>query len=152
MPARKGFTLIELLVVMAILGILSVIGIVNFQSARLKARDAKRKSDLQTIAKSLEAYANDYQVYPPAGNGQLACCAWGEAFTDPLQPSTIYAAKLPVDDLSPTQDYQYVTSGTSAYYLYAHLENNNDPAIDPSISVSCGTPNCNYKITSSNLQ
>lgn len=154
MPVKKGFTLIELLVVMAILGILSVIGLSNFQSARIKARDAKRKSDLQTIAKSLEAYANDYQDYPADNSGKISCttpatCDWDGPFKD--SKGTIYAAKLPKDDLSPTQVYYYDANGTVSYSLYARLENANDPAIDSSITKLCGTPTCNYKINSSNL-
>ncbi|MCX6785799.1 MAG: type II secretion system protein [Candidatus Komeilibacteria bacterium] len=42
MRNRKGFTLIELLVVIAIIGLLSSLAVVNLNSARGKARDAKR--------------------------------------------------------------------------------------------------------------
>lgn len=152
LQSRQGFTLIELLIVMAILGILSTVGLSNFQTTKLKARDAKRKNDLQTIAKGLEAYANDYQAYPDGTNGHISCCDWGTAFIDPNVSTTIYIAKLPKDDLYPKQTYQYIPTGAQAYTLYAHLENENDPAIQTfSEEVSCGEPICNYKITSSNL-
>ena len=42
---KRGFTLIELLVVIAIIGLLSTMAVVSLNSARLKARDAKRASD-----------------------------------------------------------------------------------------------------------
>ena len=48
---KLGFALIELLIAMAILAILSTIGFGNFQTARVKARDAKRKTDLAAVAK-----------------------------------------------------------------------------------------------------
>lgn len=149
-PAKRGFTLIELLISMAILGILATIGFGNFQSARLKAADAKKKSDLTTIAKSLEAYVNDHRRYPNSSNGQIVCvdpnttCAWGDPFTD---GTTIYAATLP----TPTTAYVYVSDGSS-YTLYTRLENLQDPAIVILDDVDCGTAPCNYKITSSNIQ
>ena len=124
---------------MAILGILSVIGFGSFQSARIKAQDAKTKSDLAQVAKSLEAYQNDHRTYPTTD------LPWGAPFTD---NTTVYFAKLPE---APTGDYYYVSNGTS-YTLYGRLLNSEDPAakvLEP--PVSCGTVLCNYKITSSNL-
>lgn len=151
---KSGFTLIELLVAMAILGILATIGFGNFQSTQIKARDVTRKSDLATIAKSLEAYANDARTYPTSdGNGNIICqppgttCPWGQAFTNGL---TIYTAKLPKDPSG--FSYRYDSTGSS-YSLYAHLENTNDPALTVfTPAVSCGAGDCNYKITSSNIQ
>lgn len=155
MRKLRGFTLIELLIVMAILAILTVIGLANFQSARIKARDAKRKSDLQTISKSLEAYVNDHGSYPAHSGGKIVCnppdiCDWGNPFSD--ANGTIYSATLPVDDLSPTQFYYYDSNGTS-FTLYALLENTNDPSINLTLTTDCRlSTNCNYKITSSNIQ
>ncbi len=154
---KKGFTLIELLVVIAIIGILSAIGINNFMTARIKAVDAQKKSDLQTISKSLEAYANDHQSYPMSdSNGKIICqagnviCDWNTAFTD---GTSTYTAKLPTDP----NGYAYIYSSTGkTYTLYAHLNNGQDPQINPSVIAqnrSCGSATvCNYKITSSNTQ
>lgn len=50
-----GFTLIELMVAIAIVAILSMIGLVVFNYAQGGGRDAKRKSDLQAIAQALKA-------------------------------------------------------------------------------------------------
>lgn len=150
---KRGFTLIELLIVMVILGLLGVLGVGNFQSARMKARDVQRKSDLATIAKSLEAYNNDHRAYPTSdGSGNISCsapatCAWGQPFSD---GTSLYAAILP-EDGHDQRDYYYQSNGTS-YTLYAALENENDPAVQviPG-AIPCGTVDCNYKITSSNL-
>ncbi len=51
---RKGFTLIELLVIIIIIGLLAVAIIVSLNSARAKARDAKRISDIKQMSKLLE--------------------------------------------------------------------------------------------------
>src|SRR3990167_7007823 len=61
---KKGFTLIELLVVVAIIGLLSTLAVVALSSARLKARDSKRLSDLKQIQTALELYYTDKSEYP----------------------------------------------------------------------------------------
>ncbi len=157
---RRGFTLIELLIVIAILGILSAIGIGNFKTARIKAVDTERKSDLQTIGKSLEAFVNDHRLYPLSdGSGKIKCksdgsiCDWGTPFTDTT--GTIYTAKLPADPSGYT--YVYSSADGTSYTLYAHLDNTQDPALispplNPTVQCGSATILCNYKITSSNIQ
>ena len=61
---QGGFTLIELLIVIAIIGILSSIVLVSLNSARGKARDAKRKQELSQIKSALDIYAVNSGQYP----------------------------------------------------------------------------------------
>ncbi|MFA6551230.1 MAG: type II secretion system protein [Patescibacteria group bacterium] len=56
---QKGFTLIELLVVIAIIGLLSTMAVVSLNSARAKARDAKRLSDVKQMANILSIQATE---------------------------------------------------------------------------------------------
>ncbi|PIT96248.1 hypothetical protein COT94_01415, partial [Candidatus Falkowbacteria bacterium CG10_big_fil_rev_8_21_14_0_10_37_14] len=55
-----AFTLIELLIVIAIIGVLATLATVAVSSARGRARDAKRVSDLKQISTALEMYYADY--------------------------------------------------------------------------------------------
>jgi prepilin-type N-terminal cleavage/methylation domain-containing protein len=56
---KQGFTLIELLVVIAIIGILATSAVTVFSGGQLKARDAKRISDVQNIAGAMALYQAD---------------------------------------------------------------------------------------------
>lgn len=64
---RRGFTLVELLVVIAIIGILSSIVLGSLYTARIKANDARRKSDFHQIVNALELYNTKNGSYPSTG-------------------------------------------------------------------------------------
>lgn len=61
---QEGFTLIELLIVMVIIGLLALLVVNQFTSARDRADDSKVKSDIAQLANAIEVvYADDNQ-YP----------------------------------------------------------------------------------------
>nr|MCU0680131.1 prepilin-type N-terminal cleavage/methylation domain-containing protein [Planctomycetota bacterium] len=75
-----AFTLIELLVVIAIIAIIATLSVLALQSAREKARDAKRIADIKQLRTALELYYNDANGYPPSAffvSGQTL------SYTDP---------------------------------------------------------------------
>ena len=76
---KKAFTLIELLVVIAIIGLLSTLSIIALNSARAKARDAKRISDVKQMQVALEMYYNDMADYPETASitGGVAIASTG---------------------------------------------------------------------------
>mgnify|MGYP001565122226 CR=1 FL=1 len=76
---NNGFTLIELLVVIAIIGLLSTIVLVAVNSARAKARDAKRMGELKQIQTALEMFYNVNGYYPKKDGGTVR---YGYAFSD----------------------------------------------------------------------
>lgn len=137
--SKRGFTLIELLVVISIIGILTTLVAANLNSARSRARDAERKSDIRNMATALRLYFNDWNQYPPntcGGGGICGCgsggttqptslCAWGTPWTNGSVAT--YMSKLPVDPLS-AQTYFYKRDPTypDKYTLSACLENKSD--------------------------
>ena len=115
-----GFTLIELLVVISIIGILATLVAANLNSARSRARDAERKSDLKNIQTALRLYYNDNNSYPPSGYFDNL---WGREWNI---GSTVYMNTLPQDPLS-SQTYKYLLgSDTDSYTLSACMENTSD--------------------------
>lgn len=88
---NSGFTIIELLVVIAIIGLLATIISISLGSARVKARDTNRKSELREMQNALEAYYNDNNRYPcstPSGS----CAGFNWMSSAPSDNASIYSA------------------------------------------------------------
>lgn len=62
----RGFTLVELLIVVAVIGILVVIAVPNYLTARERAWKAADAANLRTIGVALQAYYADFGGLPPA--------------------------------------------------------------------------------------
>lgn len=123
----KGFSLLELLVVIGVIGMLAAISLPNFMSARERARDAQRKSDLIQIQKALELYKLDQN--PPAflgADGSFSYLSFpntGAVWRDAANTTT-YMNKVPGD---PNAPYYYTPDNTAlTYTLGACLENEAD--------------------------
>jgi prepilin-type N-terminal cleavage/methylation domain-containing protein len=74
MQRKYGFTLIELLVVIAIIALLSSVVLATLSTARAKARDARRYSDMEQIATALELYYDTQNSYPSTTGIWLSAC------------------------------------------------------------------------------
>lgn len=134
---RRGFTLIELLVVIAIIGILASVVLVSLSSARAKARDAQRMSDLKQITTALELYNASNGAYPTSG-GLLDCNVTGnwfpqisEGLPNPPRDPRNTICIVPYSSAStylnePSTGYYYWSNG-SQYQLMSRLEDNNNP-------------------------
>jgi prepilin-type N-terminal cleavage/methylation domain-containing protein len=144
-----AFTLIELLVVIAIISMLSALLLPNYMSARERARDAQRKSDLKQIEKAFEMYKQDQNppAYPIAIPTADLCWSSGVNCT-----GNIYMNKFPKDPSSTgtsTKNYYYTfDNGALTYELDACLENiaDTDAVACPAGYCSSVSTKC-YKVT-----
>lgn len=60
----KGFTIVELLIVIVVIGILATLVIVTFTGIQQKARDSKRKTDINALDSHMEAFYASNGYYP----------------------------------------------------------------------------------------
>lgn len=130
---KLGFTLIELLIVISIIGILAALVLTNIQGVRERARDARRKSDLNSLKTSLRLYYNDFGSFPTSTNGRIdgcgtggTTCEWGTTFAS----ANTYMNQLPLDPSSSASNpitYTYTYVNSDSYTLTAELENESDP-------------------------
>lgn len=148
---KKAFTLVELLVVMAVIGVLATLSLFGLKGARESARDAVRKSNLETIASGLELYKADCKVYP-IGAGDFYSL-FGSSFTDNDggasscgSGSNIYIQEVPKDSIN-GRNYYYVSSGVT-YTLCTGLESDNTlDSICSSAGANCGSSVvCSYHV------
>ena len=125
---NAGFTLVELLVVISIISLLSSVVFASVNSARSKARDARRKSDLHAIQLALEFYFDKYGTYQVSGTGSGGCsCGWAgyedsgayaKAVTRGLQQESFLNAPL-VDDPVSKPGYMLYLCAPGSYALSA---------------------------------
>jgi len=124
---NKAFTLIELLVVIAIIGVLSTLSVVAFNSARSKARDSRRLSDIHNLSLALEMYYDDFGAYPefPTANAGIigGLCLSDLGITSTCGLNT-YIAKIP-DDPKNNKHYLYSTVVNPQHYELIYEEETN---------------------------
>lgn len=127
---KKGFTLIELLIVILIIALLIVIGSFAYDSTKVRARDSRRKQDMEAIKAALELARQDASGSYPSSLSSLA-------------PAYI---KIVPKDPKTTSDYIYTpqptgcTTACNSYFLQTTLENSNDQGRAPSWATCPGAP------------
>jgi len=156
--SQPGFTLIELLVVISIIGILSSIVLIAINPSNLlkKARDSKRKSDLQTISEAISHYQlthdqipeGGYSTYTPTGGTGTVTVGFSnqpnflqnlvddDLFTknptDPINSSSLnYKYTGYINAYIPAPGWQmcggYWVTTCNGFMIYTFLENGYDP-------------------------
>jgi prepilin-type N-terminal cleavage/methylation domain-containing protein len=133
----RAFTLIELLVVIAIIGILTSIVLASLSSARSKARDAKRISDIGNIQLALELCYDRGKTYPSsiADAPSTISCGSSNKLSD-------YISQIPIPPTSSLNQASYSYTGTTNDYLLSiQLENYNEVLKD-NYTVTVNGVNC----------
>lgn len=141
---QSGFTLIELLVVIAIIGVLASVVLASLNSAREKARDARRVSDIDSIVKALYLYRDSEDNWMQGGSGcgyggngngwfnyvggsypqAMSQCLVdaGAAPQEILDPGGDRVSSTPTNDRHTYMKYTCTQSGLVTTYVYAKLE------------------------------
>lgn len=131
---QNGFTMTEFLVILALMALLGLLLLFGFSRHQGRARDARRKADLEKIRIAFEDYYNDHGCYPPANI--LDNCRG-----DQLQP---YLHQIPCDPFNHTP-YVYLPhegNQCKGYRVLASLEDNLDPIVgELGCDTACG---CGY--------
>ena len=123
----RGFTLIELLVVVAIIGILSAVGVVSYSGYKASAEKKQAEITLNSIYLAEQEYKSNN----------------GEYFISASQPDIVTNLFDGVDDLS-EQAYEFKTTNASTLTITATNKNNRSCKISitqtnkkPNVHSSC---------------
>lgn len=127
---KKGFTLIELLVVITIIAILAIIGLLVLTDVLKEARDTKRKADIDSISKALEAHYNRAENQYCTAAASTYCALKDEWFHNGKEPK------------DPQTDSRYdglsaVTNGVSSFMVCARLEGRTTTCTAPASGCYC---------------
>lgn len=109
----QGFTLIELMIVVVIIAVLAVIGVTVYSNIQKNARDSRRRADIESISKALEAHVNqsaNQYCTGAAGSYCFPAASWFAGGAIPADPNGSAYSGLPV-------------SGATTYNVCATLEN-----------------------------
>jgi prepilin-type N-terminal cleavage/methylation domain-containing protein len=84
---QRGFTIVELLIVIVVIGILATLVIVTFTGIQQKARDTKRKTDINALDSHTEAFYAQNGYYPTYAH--LTDATWRSTNMKGLDPSAL---------------------------------------------------------------
>lgn len=135
--SRKAFTLVEILVVTTIISLLVSFVAVSYASVSKSARDARRKTDVETIRAAIEQYRSNNGTYPVAPSLFTTCNNQGPI----SDASGTYLAAVPQDPKHTLEQY-YCWATASDYTIGAWLENTTSTCAAP--VPTCGLVPCNY--------
>ncbi len=154
MMKKNAFTLIELLVVIAIIASIVGLALPNYLSARERARDSKKKSEMRELKAALRLYYNDFNNYPADdGLGHINGCGVGGAGPCPCSSTVDFASGATCDNLFMKKlpsdvgvgTYYFQGANGEDFCLSTLLDNKSDQdiAVSQSRCASVCGVNCN---------
>ena len=152
----KGFTIIEVLVTVVIIGLLVAAATINYEKARSKTRDTRRKADVSSIAIAIDSYYAEKRDYPLMGG---LTETWSTAATPWIIGLDDYISVLPIEkgpliknaiisdypcDTNSTnkRNYNYFIDDPASprgYALLARLEIDNDADANTAPRTNCSS-------------
>jgi type II secretion system protein G len=137
MFVRRGFTLVELLIVIIIIAVLSAIAIPKFMNSSLRSQEAKARTDLALLRRTLLRVHLDTGVYPltltvlddnarPAKGRKHNGVNWLE----PAMPSAWQGPYISQIPACPLNGYQYALRWSSSGVLNVRISTTGDAEND----------------------
>ncbi len=141
---QKGFTLIELLVVIAIIGLLSSVVLASLNSARAKARDARRVSDLKQIANMIATLPENQAFAGCTGaDAEASTCTTPalSVYNDPSATAGVdcTSASTAVCDYTISQDDGGAGATANDWQVCAYLETGAGDLSSGVVTISSGS-------------
>lgn len=156
---QSGFTIIELLIVIAVIAILALITINQYQGVQAKARDTKRVTDISNIKDKLEEYYNENSGYPSQVSVSNLPGMDAETIKDPkgveiANNSAVASEAAALAVANPTvsgAQYKYIpfdddsscTNDCKGYVLKSFIERPTDTVTNPLIKKGGNNPKVN---------
>lgn len=156
---KRGFTIVELVITIVIMGILLTLAVVNLNDSQANARDAERKSDVESIALHLENYYNnqDPSLFMSGGT-YLGSSYMNDAevydFLPDIDPKNVHAPG--VDESSSISVQEAINNVTTVtgvsplptknndIYIYQPLTSSGSLCVDPFVDGDCRRFNLYY--------
>lgn len=127
MKKLRGFTLVELMITMVIMVILMTVAIVSLRGSEVNARDAKRSSDIETIARGLEQRYNSGLVQPTNGTNisftYMTCTPGGGSCTQGCGLTLPYTSLTPDTSYPSTEEINYASGGSDPTFCPNQVAN-----------------------------
>ena len=126
LPQRGGFTLVELLVVITIIGVLAALIVPSVFQARVSAKNAAIKAEIDMLHMAIMNYKNEYGSFPPCsspiGSGSPAALHIRRLF-----PRASTANTTPTNATTP--------ANAITLWLAGYSKDPTDPLVDPKVKL-----------------
>lgn len=113
---QQGFTIVELLIVIVVIGILAALVVTTYAGIQAKARDSKRRTDIQALQTQVEAFYATNNFYPALAN--LNSTTWRADHMKSLDKDALYDPSAPnTTDANPLSGSEATDSGKKYGYV-----------------------------------